>query len=144
MGSDPVAGREFPDARTLDAAVPGRPAIARRVDGHALWVNSAALSAAGIATRDPRSRGRTHPPAAGRLAVGSARRQRDGARRPRRAGGDGRGPERWLREGAAACARAGLTEIQDASGYDAVGIAALQRLASRGELPIRVYADRLA
>jgi hypothetical protein len=48
--------------------------------------------------------------------------------------------ERWLSLGAAACARAGLTEIQDASGYDADGVAALDRLAARQALPIRVYA----
>ncbi|MGE5413134.1 MAG: amidohydrolase, partial [Syntrophomonadaceae bacterium] len=48
--------------------------------------------------------------------------------------------ERWLAEGAAACARAGLTEIQDASAYDADGIGALERLAARDALPIRVYA----
>jgi predicted amidohydrolase YtcJ len=48
-------GQAFPDARDLDAALPDRPAAARRVDGHALWVNSAALKAAGIeaSTRDP-------------------------------------------------------------------------------------------
>ena len=49
-------GRAFPDARELDAVLP-RPAgrSRARVDGHAVWVNSAALRAAGIdaATRDP-------------------------------------------------------------------------------------------
>jgi hypothetical protein len=39
-----------------------------------------------------------------------------------------------------ACARAGLTEVQDASGYGSDEIAALERLAARRELPIRVYA----
>ncbi|HTR02311.1 MAG TPA: amidohydrolase family protein, partial [Thermoanaerobaculia bacterium] len=37
-------GAAFPDARDLDRALPGRPAAARRVDGHALWVNTAALA----------------------------------------------------------------------------------------------------
>src|SRR5512135_1951873 len=32
-------GQAFPDARVLDAVLPDRPAVARRVDGHALWVN---------------------------------------------------------------------------------------------------------
>ena len=36
-------GERFPDARDLDAVLPDRPAIARRVDGHAVWVNTAAL-----------------------------------------------------------------------------------------------------
>ena len=48
-------GEKFPDARDLDAVLPDRPVVARRVDGHAVWVNSAALKAAsvGAATRDP-------------------------------------------------------------------------------------------
>ncbi|OYU15178.1 MAG: amidohydrolase [Alphaproteobacteria bacterium PA4] len=45
----------FPTAAELDAATGDRPAILRRVDGHAIWVNSAALKLAGItaATKDP-------------------------------------------------------------------------------------------
>ncbi|MEP6995287.1 MAG: amidohydrolase [Acidobacteriota bacterium] len=133
-------GAEFPDARALDSAVGGRPAVARRVDGHAMWVNQAALKAAGIdaATRDP-----------------------DGGRILRRSDGSPSGVlvdnamalvvrvlppptaadlERRLLSGAASCAALGLTEIQDASGYGPEAIAALERLASRGALAIRVYA----
>jgi predicted amidohydrolase YtcJ len=133
-------GREFPDARALDAVVSDRPAAARRVDGHALWVNTAALRAAGIdaATQDPQG---------GRIL-----RRRDGSPSgvlvdnamellvkviPVPTAAD---RERRLLAGAAACARAGLTEVQDASGYGADEIAALERLAARGSLPIRVYA----
>ncbi len=45
----------FPAAAPLDAAVLRNPVALTRVDGHALWVNSAALQAAGIddATQDP-------------------------------------------------------------------------------------------
>jgi hypothetical protein len=133
-------GKQFPDARDLDAVLPDRPAAARRVDGHALWVNTAALKAARIdaSTKDP-----------------------DGGRILRRADGSPSGVlvdnamqlavkampeatsadrERWLAAGALACARVGLTEVQDASGYDAEGIASLERLAASGALPIRVYA----
>src|SRR5262245_23676127 len=133
-------GKQFPDARDLDAVLSDRPAAARRVDGHALWVNSAALKAAKIdaSTKDP-----------------------DGGRILRRADGSPSGVlvdnamelavkampaatsadrERWLTAGANACARVGLTEVQDASGYDANGIASLEQLAARGALPIRVYA----
>ena len=47
--------RRFPTARELDAVVADRPAVMTRVDGHATWVNSAALKVAGItaATVDP-------------------------------------------------------------------------------------------
>ncbi len=41
----------FPTRAALDAVAPDHPVILRRVDGHAAWVSSAALRAAGI-TRD--------------------------------------------------------------------------------------------
>ncbi len=46
---------EFPTAADLDKVAGDRPAALERVDGHALWVNSAALNAAGITakTKDP-------------------------------------------------------------------------------------------
>ena len=45
----------FPLASELDAVVADRPAVLYRIDGHALWVNTAALRAAGITgiTQDP-------------------------------------------------------------------------------------------
>jgi len=45
----------FPTAADLDVAVPDKPVVLERVDGHALVVNSAALKAAGVtaATKDP-------------------------------------------------------------------------------------------
>lgn len=45
----------FPLATELDQVTAGRPAVLERIDGHAAWVNSAALRAAGItrATPDP-------------------------------------------------------------------------------------------
>jgi predicted amidohydrolase YtcJ len=47
--------KEYPDASALDAVFGDRPVYLRRVDGHAAWVNSAALRAAGIdrSTPDP-------------------------------------------------------------------------------------------
>jgi predicted amidohydrolase YtcJ len=45
----------FPNAADIDAILPGRPVVLDRVDGHALWANSAAMAAAGVGpgTRDP-------------------------------------------------------------------------------------------
>lgn len=134
------AGQRFPDARDLDAVLPDRPAAAARVDGHAVWVNSAALRAAGI------DRG-TPDPAGGRIL-----RRPDGT--PSGVLVDGAADlvhrvmpapspadrERRLLGGALACARAGLTQVQDASRYGPESLRALERLASRGQLPIRVYA----
>ena len=133
-------GKAFPDARTLDRVLPERPAAARRVDGHALWVNTRALSLAGIgpATPDPEGGRILRRPdgAPSGVLVDNAMALLERAV-PQPSAAD---RERWLSLGAAACARAGLTEIQDASGYDAEGIAALERLAARNALPIRVYA----
>jgi hypothetical protein len=133
-------GREFPDARTLDAAVPDRPALARRVDGHAIWVNSAALRMAKMdsATKDPeggRILRRKDGSPSGVLVDNAVALVVRAAPEPTAAD-----LERWLTEGAEACARAGLTEVQDASGYEPASVAALERLAARGALPIRLYA----
>ena len=133
-------GREFPDARVLDRAVPDRPAVAGRVDGHAFWVNTAALKAAGIgaSTKDPeggRILRRSDGTPSGVLVDNAMDLVARAMPAPTPADLD-----RWLSAGAEACARVGLTEIQDASGYDAAAIASLERLASSGRLPIRVYA----
>jgi predicted amidohydrolase YtcJ len=133
-------GAAFPDARALDRAVPGRPAVAGRVDGHALWINSAALSAAGItaATPDPEG-GRIVRRADGSPSGVLIDQARALVRRvqPKASASD---RERRIHRAAAACARAGLTEVGDASAYDAEAVASLAALADAGALPIRVYA----
>jgi predicted amidohydrolase YtcJ len=137
---NPWPGSAFPDARDLDAVLPDRPATAGRVDGHAIWVNSAALKAAGIT-------GATPDPVGGRIL-----RRPDGS--PSgvlidnakalvervRAGASAADRERWLLAATRACARVGLTEVHDASGYGPDSLAALERLAASTALPIRVYA----
>lgn len=47
--------KQYPHARLLDEAFPDTPVCLRRADGHAAWVNSAALAIAGITdkTKDP-------------------------------------------------------------------------------------------
>jgi predicted amidohydrolase YtcJ len=46
---------EFPGHAPLDAAAPKHPVALRRIDGHAVWANAAAMRAAGVgrATADP-------------------------------------------------------------------------------------------
>jgi predicted amidohydrolase YtcJ len=132
-------GKQFPDARALER-VGDRSAVARRVDGHAVWVSQAALKAAGIdaATRDPdggRILRRPDGSPSGVL-VDSAMQLVESVMPPQSAAD----LERRLLAGAASCAALGLTEIQDASGYGADAIGVLERLAARGALPIRVYA----
>jgi predicted amidohydrolase YtcJ len=133
-------GKAFPDAAALDAALPGRVVVARRVDGHAVWVSSAALAAAGItaSTADPpggRILRRADESPSGVL-VDNAMDLLDPVT-PAQTPAD---LERRFLAATRSCARAGLTEVQDASGYGADEIAALERLAAAGSLPIRVYA----
>lgn len=48
-------GQQFPTLASLDAVVSDRPVLLRRIDGHAVWLNSRALAAAKItaSTKDP-------------------------------------------------------------------------------------------
>src|SRR6266511_5863643 len=133
-------GEKFPDARDLDVVLPDRPVVARRVDGHAVWVNSAALKAAsvGSATRDPEG-GRIVRRADGSPSGVLVDRAVDLVQSvmPRASLADF---ERQILAAAKACAKVGLTEVQDASHYGPEEIATLGRLADAGLLPIRIYA----
>ena len=55
--------KNFPTAADLDAVVNDRPVVLRRVDGHALVANSAAMQAAGVTAATP-------APAGGRIEAG--------------------------------------------------------------------------
>ena len=133
-------GAAYPDARDLDKAVPDRPVAATRVDGHAVWVNTAALTAAGIgaATRDPEGGRILRRPDGSPSGVFV-----DNAMSLVRKAMPASTPadfERWILGATGACARLGLTEVQDASGYGPGEIASLEKLAAAGALPIRIYA----
>jgi len=132
--------KQFPDASELDAVVPDRPAFATRIDGHAVWVNTAAMKAAGVTRETP-------DPAGGRIV-----RRADGSpsgvfvdnamevvlrARPADSPEDSR---RYFQKALASCASLGLTGVGDASGYGPKEIAVLREMAARGELPIRVSA----
>lgn len=127
----------FPDAALLDAVFPDTPVVLRRVDGHALWVNSEALRRAGITGETP------DPP--GGIIV-------------RRASGEPTGvlidaaAELVLRhvppptpgELRTAILRAarelltfGITEVHDMD-VDPAWVPLFQELAASGQLPIRV------
>jgi hypothetical protein len=129
----------FPTAAELDAVIADRPAALERVDGHALWLNSAALHAAGI-TRE------TADPVGGRI-------ERDEAGYP---SGvlidkamdllDAVMPQPTDAEQSAAIEAAlahmnsvGLTSAGDA-GASAATIAIYRRMADQGRLTVRVYA----
>ncbi len=129
----------FPLASELDAAVSDRPAALDRVDGHALWLNTRALEAAGI-TRD------THDPVGGRI-------ERDAQGNPNGVLVDNAMdlanlviPQPSMAEQKAALQAAlrhinsvGLTSVADA-GVSAQVVAIYRELADHDELSARIYA----
>jgi hypothetical protein len=130
---------QFPSRRSLDAAYPGRPILLTRVDGHAAWVSSAALAAAGItaATRDPAG-GKIERDARGEptgLLI-------DNAVALVEAAVPAPPPAviaRRIRAAARRAVAAGLTGVHE-MGIDDATAAVYRELAARGELPLRVTA----
>ncbi len=130
----------FPTAADLEASAPKTPVVLARVDGHAIWVNRAALKAAGVtkATPDPPG-GRIE-----RLADGSpAGVLVDNAKELVTRAIPAPGPDEIRKDfvaGLEACARAGLTGVGEASGSSLADLGILEGLARERRLPIRVYA----
>lgn len=133
------AGKQFPTAKDLDAAISDRPAALSRIDGHAVWVNSRALQIAGI-TRD------TPDPKGGQI-VRDARGEATGVlvdaatglierHIPQPTDAD---IKRALTAAMNELAALGLTGVHDA-GIDARQYGLYQQLGAAGQLPIRVYA----
>ncbi len=131
-------GGQFPTKASLDV-ITDRPVLLRRIDGHAIWVNSQALAAAKItaATQDP----------AGGKIVRDAKGQPTGvlidnavdlvdavvpAATPQVR-------ERRIRAAAKAAIEAGITGVHEMGIEDATA-AVYRKLAREGELPLRVYA----
>lgn len=132
-------GREFPDRSSLDALNSERPIALSRIDGHALWVNSAALTLAGIDadTPDPEG-GQIVRDAAGRatgVLIDNAMDAVFAALPQATVDSTAVDQLRALHDVAAQ----GLTGVHDA-GVSAVEVAALEQLAQHGQLPVRVYA----
>jgi predicted amidohydrolase YtcJ len=131
-------GEQFPTHQPLTAASPERPVLLRRVDGHASWVNAAAMRAAGItrATHDPEG-GRILRDAAGvptGVFVDNAMGLLESAQpKPTREETKSR-----IRLALRRCAEGGLTEVHDA-GVSQEQVAAYRELADENALPLRVY-----
>jgi predicted amidohydrolase YtcJ len=132
------AGKQFPTAAPLDAAIPDHPVWLRRVDGHAGVANSAAMRAAGVTASTP-------DPEGGRIV-------RDANGNPTGTFIDGAmslidskvpPPSPALRKSrllvaAQTIAANGLTEMHDA-GADGDTIKAIRELIDEKKFPIRVY-----
>ncbi len=132
-------GQRFPTAAALDAVLRDRPIVLRRIDGHAAWLNTKAMQAAGItaATKDP-SGGKLARDAAGKptgVLLDHAMELVDRvlpAPTPAHR-------ERRIRAAAAVAVAAGLTGVHE-MGVDDETIAVYKKLAAANELPLRVYA----
>jgi predicted amidohydrolase YtcJ len=129
---------EFPSKELLDRAAPGRPVLLRRIDGHALWVSSAALKLAGIdkSTRDP-SGGRILRDAAGEptgVLLDNAMELVEKKVPP-----DTRAVrERMLLAAQEQALAAGITGVHE-MGVDDETVAAYRTLEGSGRLKLRVY-----
>jgi len=131
--------KAFPRALDLDTLTGARPAILERVDGHAAWVNTAALAIAGIGPKTP-------DPEGGRIL-------KDAYGRPNGILLDAAITlitkhlppatdaelETRIKAGLLALQADGFTAVAD-MGVDTRGLAAYRRLAKAGALPIRVFA----
>lgn len=132
-------GQQFPTKAALDAVLPDRPVALRRIDGHAVWVNSAALAAAKITAATP-------DPAGGKII-------RDGKGEPTGVLVDNAidlidavipAPtaevrERRIRTAAKEAIAVGLTGVHEMGIEDATADV-YRKLAETNQLPLRVYA----
>ena len=134
------AVQEFPIAADLDAAFPDRAVWIERIDGHAYWANSAAMKAS------PRALDGDWQPEGGQII-------RDAQGQPTGIFVDGAvgliegqvpalddaATERMLAAATQYAVARGLTGVHDA-GVSLQQLRAFQRLADKGDLPLRVYA----
>jgi predicted amidohydrolase YtcJ len=129
----------YPGAADLDPVSPDNPVVLNQLGGHSVWVNSAALSAAGI-DRDSRD------PAGGRIlrdgeGNASGMLLEQAADLVAAVMPDMNTPEYFEREIRLALdqyRRWGLTGVHDA-GTSLTKIGILKKLLDAGELPLRVY-----
>jgi hypothetical protein len=131
-------GQRFPTRVSLDRAAPMRPVALARIDGHAMWANSAALRAARIDRH-------SGDPAGGRV-VRDAQGEPTGllidtAQELLRAVIPLPSAERFERaieDAVAECLAKGLTGIHE-MGVDLTTLAAYRALVERGRFPFRNY-----
>ena len=134
------AVKEFPTAADLDAAFPDRPVWIERIDGHAYWANGAALKAS------PRKLDGDWQPDGGQI-LRDAKGQPTGIFVDNAIGLiesqvpalDDAQTERMLAAATQYAVARGLTGVHDA-GVSLQQLKAFQRLADKGQLPMRVYA----
>ena len=131
--------RRFPTARELDAVVSDRPAILSRVDGHAVWVNTAALKVAGITASTPDPQGGQIVRDASGQATGvlvDTAEELVAKHIPQATDAE---VKRQLLAAMSECASLGITGVHDAGISERV-YRLYGELGAAGRLPIRIYA----
>ncbi len=132
-------GKSFPTKASLDAVFPDRPVALQRVDGHAAWVNSAALALAGIDRDTPDPAGgaieRDAQGEATGVLIDTAEFIVNEVIPPT----DADALQASIRQALTSLASMGLTTVHDA-GTSSNDVAAMQALLQNKQLPIRVYA----
>ena len=132
--------KAFPTAADLDAAFPDRPVWLSRIDGHAGWANSAAMRAVkrDLSGSWQPDGGSIHRDAAGRptgVFIDNAMGLVDAAQ----PAATEATAEKALVLGMQAAVEHGLTGVHDA-GIPLQELRRYQRLADRGQVPLRIYA----
>jgi predicted amidohydrolase YtcJ len=131
--------RRFPTARELDAVVGDRPAVMTRVDGHATWVNSAALKVAGITASTPDPQGGQIVRDASGQATGVLVDTAEALIEKHIPEATDAEVKRQLLAAMNEAASLGMTGVHDA-GIDARTYGLYRELGAAGQLPIRIYA----
>jgi predicted amidohydrolase YtcJ len=129
-------GARFPTRASLDRAAPGHPVALVRVDGHAIWANSAALRLAGIDRRTPDPPGgRLERDAAGEPTGVLVDTAQELIRRvePRTAPAQ---QEASIKAAVADCLAVGLTGVHE-MGADLDALVAYRRLEAASAFPFR-------
>jgi predicted amidohydrolase YtcJ len=130
-------GLKFPTARDLDDVSPNNPVILTRIDGHAIWVNTKAMQAAGVTARSKSKDGGEMLKAGGKPkgifidnAIGMIA---DKVPAPTK-----EQLTQALLLGQKDCLSAGLVQVHN-MGVSATELEALKELEQKGELRVRVY-----
>ncbi|MEW5852349.1 MAG: amidohydrolase [Myxococcota bacterium] len=131
----PPCGGQMPTRQLLDVVAPDTPVFLERIDGHAAWLNSAALGHARDLGKDPEG-GRILRDAKGEPTGVLVDTAMDLVTLPRP---EDKALEDMVRLGAERAAAAGLTAVH-AMGVSNNELAAMLALDRRGELPLRIYA----
>lgn len=131
--------KSFPKRQMLDEAAPANPVILERVDGHAVWVNTAAIRLAGVTAKTPDPQGgqilREPSGEATGIFVDNAE-DLIGSKLPAPTREETR---EALIAGMRKCQRAGLTQVHDA-GVSAESLELYREILVKGDFPFRIYA----